>query len=199
MKKEGMLNVMKLFILVNEYGQELLQDLFLFEISRVKKETISKFFASRKQMLFDLTLKQEDNSVPLKTADLRKIYKDKSMKCDEHMQGKCCCNYDVKDNIDLLILDFDVSLMGCILLHCLKLESINGEIRQLRTCKNKLSHIPKDQIHSVNVISNWEIAATSIIGISRHLGTWCGLKSTIRIKKLRLNDEKRIPPKGKKS
>ena len=96
---------------------------------------------------------------------------------------KCCCNVDVKNGIDLRILDFDVSLMGCILLNCLKLESIKGQIRQLRTRKNKLSHIPKYKIYSVNVNSDWEIAAKSIIGITRHLGTWCELKSTIRIKK----------------
>lgn len=79
---------MNLFILFNEYGQEILQDVFMFEISRVKEETISGFFASRKQRLPDLTLKQEDNSIPFKTADLRKIFKDVSinMQCDMHMQ-----------------------------------------------------------------------------------------------------------------
>lgn len=192
-----MLKIMKLFILLNEYGQEILQDVFLFEISRVKGKTISVFFASQKQRLLDLTLKQEqeDNSVPLNKADLRKIFKDASMKmqCSRHLQQKCCCNFDVKDDIDMRILDFDVSLMSCILLNCTKLQSIDEQIKKLRKHRNKLSHISKEGLYSDNVNLEFEKTAKCIIAISSHLGTWCELKAKIKIDKLKLSDDIGIP------
>lgn len=201
-KKEGIFNVMKLFILINEYGQDLLQKVFVFEISKEEEEekeeeAISRFFASQKQRLLDLSLKQGKNSIPLKTADLMKIFTHESIKmqCDihVHMQETCCCNFHVRDNIDLLILDFDVSLMSCILLNCLKLQKINMHISQLRTQKNKLSHMPREKIYSGDFNSEWEKAAESIIGISTHLGNWYKKMTTTIIKKLRLNDDIGIP------
>lgn len=191
-KREDVSNFLKLFILVNEYGQEILQDLLIFEISkRGEKKPVSGFFGSHKQTLLDLTLKKGESRTTLTTSDLKKIFKDRSirMRCYRHMQQKCCCNFDVKDDIDLLIFDFDVSLMCCITLNCLpQLQKIKGHINQLRDCRNKLGHPAEVKTDPYSFISQWEIAAEAIIGISRHLGPWCALKATIKIKKFKSSD-----------
>lgn len=177
--------------MVNEYGQEILQDLLIFEISREKEKTISGFFESQKQRLLQLTHKEGESRTTLKASDLRKFFTDKSIKmpCEIHMHQECCCNFDVKNDIDQLMLDFDVSLMCCITLNCLpQRQSVKKHINELRKCRNTLGHPAKVKTDPYHFNLQWETVAKSIIGISKYLGTWCELKATIKIKKSKLSD-----------